>query len=126
MLAVGKEEGINFALDKIKRTPNTLDAHRLVWLADQEGIQDAVMEATFRAYFTEGRDIRKRQTLIDVVVEAGLDRNRAEVVLSSDEGLEAIKEADETFSAISSRRRAVLHRQRQDHAGWGATARGVS
>ena len=52
------------------------------------------MEALFRAYFTEGRDISNRQTLIDVVAEAGLDRHEAEAVLNSDDGLEAIKEAD--------------------------------
>ena len=51
------------------------------------------MEALFRAYFTEGRDISKRQTLIDVVAEAGLDRHRAEAMLSSDEGTDAIEEA---------------------------------
>jgi predicted DsbA family dithiol-disulfide isomerase len=95
MVAVGKEEGIHFALDKIERTPNTLDAHRLIWLADIEGFQDAVVEALFRAYFTDGRDISKRQTLIDVVAEAGLDRSKAEGVLNNDDGLEAIKEADE-------------------------------
>ena len=53
------------------------------------------MEALFRAYFTEGRDISNRQTLIDVVAEAGLDRNQAEAVLNGDDGLEAIKEAEE-------------------------------
>ena len=76
VVAVGKEEGIHFAFDRIERTPNTLDAHRLIWLAEKEGVQEAVMEAMFRAYFTEGRDISNRQTLIDVVAEAGLDRNR--------------------------------------------------
>ena len=93
--AAGKPDGIHFASDRIERTPNTLDAHRLIWLADQQGIQDAVMEAIFRAYFTEGRDISNRQTLIDVVAEAGLDRHRAEAVLNSDEGLEAINEGEE-------------------------------
>ena len=95
MVAVGKEEGIHFALDKIERTPNTLDAHRLIWLAEKQGVQDAVVEALFRAYFTEGRDISNLQTLIDVVAEAGLDRSKAEAVLNSDDGLEAIKESDE-------------------------------
>ena len=94
VVAVGKE-GINFAFEKIERTPNTLDAHRLVWLADKEGVQNAVVEALFRAYFTDGRDISKRQTLIDVVAEAGLDRHQAEAVLNSDDGQEAIKEAGE-------------------------------
>jgi predicted DsbA family dithiol-disulfide isomerase len=94
MVAVGETEGIHFAFDRTERTPNTLDAHRLIWLADKEGIQDAVVEALFRAYFTEGRDISNRQTLIDVVAEAGLDRHRAEAVVNSDEGMEAITEAD--------------------------------
>jgi len=63
--------------------------------ADKQGVQDAVVEALFRAYFTEGQDISKRQTLIDVVADAGLDRHQAEVVLNGSDGLEAIKDADE-------------------------------
>ena len=93
--AEGKAEGIDFAFDRIERTPNTLDAHRLIWLADKEGVEDAVAERLFRAYFTEGRDIGKRQELIDIVVEAGLGRGKAEAILNSDEGMEAIKEAEE-------------------------------
>ena len=95
IIAVGKQEGIHFAFDRMERTPNTLDAHRLIWLADQESCQDAVMEALFQAYFTEGRDISNCQTLIDVVAEAGLDRGNAEAVLNSDDGTDAIKEAGE-------------------------------
>jgi predicted DsbA family dithiol-disulfide isomerase len=95
MNAVGETEGIHFALDRIERTPNTLDAHRLIWLADKEGVQDAVVEALFRGYFTEGRDISNRQTLIDVVADGGLDRHQADGVLGRGERLEAIKEAEE-------------------------------
>jgi predicted DsbA family dithiol-disulfide isomerase len=94
MIAVGKAEGIEFAFDRIERTPNTLDAHRLIWLAHKQGVQDAVVEALFRAYFTEGRDISNRQTLIDVVVEAGLNRDQADAVLNNDDGMEAIREAN--------------------------------
>jgi predicted DsbA family dithiol-disulfide isomerase len=93
--AAGKADGIHFAFDQVERTPNTLDAHRLIWLADKEGVQDAVVEALFRAYFTDGRDISNRQTLTDVVAEPGLDRQRAEMVLETGEGMEAIKEAGE-------------------------------
>jgi predicted DsbA family dithiol-disulfide isomerase len=93
--AAGAAEGIHFAFDRIKRTPNTLDAHRLIWLADTEGVQDAVVEALFRAYFTDGRDISDRHALLDVVAEAGLDRGKAEGVLTSGGGQEAIREADE-------------------------------
>ncbi len=95
VIEVGKGESITFAFDKIERTPNTVDAHRLIWLADKEGVQDNVMEALFRAYFTEGQDISNRQILIDVVAVAGLDRARAEGVLNGGDGLEAMKEAEE-------------------------------
>lgn len=92
---VGRAEGIPFAFDKIERTPNTLDAHRLIWLADKDGVQDAVVEALFRAYLIEGRDISRTPTLLDVVAEAKLDRGRAEAVLGDDEGLAAIRAAEE-------------------------------
>lgn len=93
--AEGEAEGIDFAFDRIERTPNTLDAHRLIWLADKEGVQDAVVDWLFRAYFTEGRHISKRQELIDVVVDAGLARTKVEAVLNSDEGMEAIRGLEE-------------------------------
>ena len=45
VVAVGKEECIHFAFDRIGRTPNTIDAHQLMGLAEKQGVQDAVMEA---------------------------------------------------------------------------------
>lgn len=93
VFAVGKEEGIDFAFAQIERTPNTLDAHRLIWLAEMEGVQDAVVEALFVAYFTAGRNIADRQTLLDVVDKSGLNRNKAEDLLTSG-GQEAIQEAE--------------------------------
>ena len=94
LIAVGESEGIHFAFDRIERTPNTVDAHRLVGLADQHECQDAVMEGLFQAYFTQGRDISNRQTLVDVVVESGLERRLVEDTLNSDEGMAAIHEAE--------------------------------
>jgi predicted DsbA family dithiol-disulfide isomerase len=91
----GRGEGIPFAFDRIERTPNTLNPHRLIGLADTAGVQDAVVEAVFRAYFVEGRDISQTTVLLDVVAEAGLDRGRAEALLSADEGLAAIRAAEE-------------------------------
>ncbi len=54
---VGRTEGIAFAFDRIERTPNTFDVHRLLRRALRNGTQDAVADACFRAYFLEGRDI---------------------------------------------------------------------
>jgi predicted DsbA family dithiol-disulfide isomerase len=93
--AAGAGEGILFAFDRMERTPNTLDAHRLIGLAGEEGVQDAVVEGLFRAYFTEGRDLSNRAKLLDVVAEAGLDRGKAEAVLTSGGGEKAIREADQ-------------------------------
>src|SRR5471032_2247128 len=45
LVAVGEAEGIKFTFDRIERTPNTVDAHRLIWLADQQGVQDEIVEA---------------------------------------------------------------------------------
>lgn len=95
VITVGQAEGIQFSFDKIGRTPNTVDAHRLIWLADQHGCQNAVVEALFRAYFTEGRDIGNRQTLIDIASAAGLGRQITESMLASDEGIDVISNARE-------------------------------
>jgi predicted DsbA family dithiol-disulfide isomerase len=94
LVVVGEAEGIRFAFDRIERTPNTLHAHRLIWLADKEGVPGAVVEALFRAYFSEGRDIGDRPALLDVVAGAGLDRRRAADLLEGGEGLGAIQAAD--------------------------------
>jgi predicted DsbA family dithiol-disulfide isomerase len=100
VVAAGEAEGIEFAFDRIERTPNTSDAHRLIWLADQRGVEDAVAEGLFRAYFTEGRDISNSHTLVDVVVEAGLDRHAAEDVIHGDGGMDAIRNAQDQSRQI--------------------------
>jgi predicted DsbA family dithiol-disulfide isomerase len=66
--------GLAFRQDLMLRTPNTLDAHRLIWLAGREAKQDAVMEAVFAAYFTQGRDIGDREVLADCAAHGGMDR----------------------------------------------------
>lgn len=95
VVAAGRAEGIDFVFDRVERTPNTVDAHRLIWLAEKEDVQDAVVEALFRAYFTDGRDISKQQPLLDVVAEAGLARSKAGEMLAGQEGLAALRESDE-------------------------------
>jgi predicted DsbA family dithiol-disulfide isomerase len=66
--------GLSFRQDLMLRTPNTLDAHRLIWLAGREGMQDAVVEALFVAYFTQGRDVGDHAVLADCAAEVGMDR----------------------------------------------------
>lgn len=71
--AAGAGEGIPFAFDKITRSPNTLDAHRLIRWAHGLDRQDEVVEALFRAFFLDGRDLSDRSTLIAIGGECGID-----------------------------------------------------
>jgi len=84
--AAGRLDGLVFNHDKMERTPNTVDAHRLIWLAGQRGKQNDVVEGLFAAYFNEGRDISDQAVLADVGASAGLDRARILAMLASDEG----------------------------------------
>ena len=92
MTAVGAQEGIPFALDKIRRTPNTFDSHRLMWLAGREDVQEKVADALFRAFFTEGRDIGDRTVLAEIGRAAGLD-GVAEF-LESDRGVQEVRDEE--------------------------------
>jgi predicted DsbA family dithiol-disulfide isomerase len=82
----GKTLGLTFHYDRILSTPNTLEGHRLLWWARETGSQDALAEALFRAYFSEGRDIGKLEVLTDVAVEVGLSREQARRFLQTEQG----------------------------------------
>ncbi len=95
LAAVGASVGIAYALDRIARTPNTFDAHRMIWYSQGRGKQDAVAETLFRAYFTEGQNIGERTLLCDLGVEAGLDRAGVEGFLASDDGVGEVRLEEE-------------------------------
>lgn len=84
--AAAKGDGLDFRHDRMERTPNTLNAHRLILLAGRESRQDAVVEGLFSAYFHEGRDVSAADVLIAVGAAAGLDADRVSAMLASDEG----------------------------------------
>jgi len=70
--ALGAEVGISFDFAAIKRSPNTLDAHRLIRWAGEAGVQDAVVERLFSAYFERGEDIGDRDALVRIAQESGM------------------------------------------------------
>jgi predicted DsbA family dithiol-disulfide isomerase len=80
--ALGAEEGIAFAFEKIDRSPNTMDAHRLIRWASATGAQDAVVDKLFSLYFEQGRDIGDRQLLIETARDAGMDSEAVEKLLA--------------------------------------------
>jgi predicted DsbA family dithiol-disulfide isomerase len=87
--------GLEFHPERIKRTPNTIDAHRLIWFAGQCGVQDATMETVFRAYFIEAQDIGEHAVLADCGAAAGLDRNEVLAFLSGDLADKEMRAADQ-------------------------------
>ena len=79
-------EGLSLEYQKIPRTPNTRAAHRLLWLAEREGRQDALVDGLFAAYFVEGRDVGVHGVLADVAEAAGLAREAVLAFLDSPAG----------------------------------------
>jgi predicted DsbA family dithiol-disulfide isomerase len=95
--------GLAFRTDLMTRTPNTIDAHRLIWFAGQERSspatseqqRDAAMEAVFKAYFIEGRDIGDPAVLADCAAQAGLPRQEVEDFLAGDLATKEMQVADQ-------------------------------
>ena len=87
--------GIEFHLEKLTRTPNTLKAHRLIRLAGQRGVQDGVVEALFKAYFCNGADLGDDTVLADIGHSGGLDRDAALAMLASDDGQREVLAGDQ-------------------------------
>jgi predicted DsbA family dithiol-disulfide isomerase len=69
VIAEGKSEGIQFAFDRIERTPNTLAAHRLIAVSSD---QTKVVDALFRAYFEEAKDIGDPAVLADIAARCAV------------------------------------------------------
>lgn len=86
--------GVAINFEGIQRTPNTLDAHRLIHWAGIEGVQYRVVSALMRGYFQEGRDIGDRDVLADIADSAGLDAAVIRKLLDSDADLEEIRARD--------------------------------
>jgi predicted DsbA family dithiol-disulfide isomerase len=83
MAETGAKDGIEFRFDRA-RSGNTFNAHRLLHLAGDRGVQDAMKERVMHAYMTEGEDITDPETLVRLASDAGLDAEEARGVLSSD------------------------------------------
>jgi predicted DsbA family dithiol-disulfide isomerase len=72
---MGDDEGIVFDFSAIDRSPNTLDAHRLIRWAEEAGLQNEMVDALFAAFFEQGRDVGDPEILGDIAEEVGLDRD---------------------------------------------------
>ena len=94
IIVAGVSAGIEFAFGRITRTPNTFDAHRLVWFAQQQGRQDALVEALFYGYFMEGVNVGEADQLISLAAGAGLDGAAVGRFLESNDGVEGVRQEE--------------------------------
>jgi predicted DsbA family dithiol-disulfide isomerase len=90
LIEIGKAEGIPFAFDKITRSPNTLDAHRLLRWAQDAGRQNQMADRLFALYFTEGADIGNRDVLTKAAADVGLDATLVAELLSTEADLDPV------------------------------------
>jgi predicted DsbA family dithiol-disulfide isomerase len=96
--ARGAAVGFQFNMQKRGRIYNTFDAHRLLHWAETEGKQEALKNALFSAYFTEGRNPSDHTVLIDVARQVGLDAKRAAAILESDEFAAEVREREKFYT----------------------------
>ena len=84
-----RADGVEFAFERMPRTPNTTLAHRLILFAEEQGQADAVICALFRL-FQDGRDVGRPEVLAAIAARTGLD---------ADEGVSAFLAQVIAFSA---------------------------
>lgn len=88
----GSDEGIEFKFEAIKKSPNTLNAHRLIRWAGSYDAQNEIVEKLFNLYFIEGADLTDINVLLGAAEDAGLEREVIEQLLSSDADKDSVRE----------------------------------
>jgi predicted DsbA family dithiol-disulfide isomerase len=96
-------DGIAFAFERMKRTPNTILAQRLILLAEQQDRGEELIRVLFRALFEQGRDIGHLETLLELAATAGLERAAAEAFLRSQEQAKEIVTAHQRAERLGVR-----------------------
>lgn len=89
--STARAEGLPMDFDRGQVRVTTLPAHRLLWLAGREGVQEAVGEALFRAHFEQGRNLADPEVLAAAAAAGGIAAARVEALLASDEGLAEVR-----------------------------------
>ncbi|UWQ64415.1 DsbA family oxidoreductase [Leisingera caerulea] len=89
-----EKAGLSINFEAMKRTPNTLDAHRLIHWAGIEGKQTQVVDALFKAYFVDAKDIGDHAVLAEIAQEAGMEADVAARLLEGDSDVQEIRDRD--------------------------------
>lgn len=89
--SLGDAMGLKFDFEAIAKSPNTLDAHRLIQWADKADQQDKIVTALFKAYFEQGRDIGDKALLTEIAIENGFERQDIEQRLAGKDDIESVR-----------------------------------
>ncbi len=95
MVQMAKDVGLNYQMDTLILT-NTFDAHRLTMFAKQKGLMKEMTERILRAHFTESKHIADHETLRELAVEVGLNREEVVKMLASDEMADEVRADEQT------------------------------
>jgi predicted DsbA family dithiol-disulfide isomerase len=99
---VAAQEGLKFDFEKQVVSPNTRNAHRLIWFAKKQGKQIEMKEELMKAYFEQGIDLTKMENLISIATQVGLDPEKTKSFLNSTEGM-----AEVTTSEMQNAQRGI-------------------
>ncbi len=100
LIEAGTELGVPFNFDAITRTPNTLDAHRLIRWAHTVGLQHETAERLFMAYWSEGKDVSDRDVLAACAGEVGINAAQIRELLDTPQDVEETKAEIQHASTI--------------------------
>ena len=89
-----EKAGLTINFEAMQRTPNTLDAHRLIHWAGIEGKQNDVVDALFQAYFVDAKDIGDHEVLADIAADCGMERDVTLRLLQGDTEVSEIRDRD--------------------------------
>jgi predicted DsbA family dithiol-disulfide isomerase len=92
--AAAAEAGIEMRFDRISRTPNTMDAHRVIRWSRSTGNQSALVDQLLRRYFTEGEDISDHEVLLHSARSVGMERDIVARLLEGDADREQLLEEE--------------------------------
>tara|TARA_Y100000817_G_scaffold313146_1_gene308601 strand:+ start:2033 stop:2614 length:582 start_codon:yes stop_codon:yes gene_type:complete len=90
LIITGISEGIDFKLNKIQRTPNSANSHRLVRMAQTLGRSGTALDLLFKSYFELGLDIGDTDVLLSIAETLGLEQNETLSYLNNDDDLNAV------------------------------------
>ena len=107
--AAASEEGLSYRLDGIKRQPNTIDCHRLIFWAGEIGNGSAMKQRLMELYFAEGADLTDREVLIGAAAENGLDADRVRDRLGGEDDVAQVEREAKSAKQAGIRRGALFH-----------------